>query len=67
MVTTEVFMDILAMHRSGLSQRKIAAKLGIHRNTVKRYITDKQPPAYRKNKRRDSILAPYHQVSHQAK
>ncbi|MCG8376645.1 MAG: IS21 family transposase [Chlorobiales bacterium] len=55
-------MDILAMHRSGLSQRKIAAKLGIHRNTVKRYITDKQPPAYRKNKRRDSILAPYHQI-----
>jgi transposase len=62
MVTMEVFMDILAMHRNGLSQRKIAEKLGIHRNTVKRYITDKGPPTYRKNKRRDSILAPYHQV-----
>jgi transposase len=62
MVTMEVFMDILAMHRNGMSQRKIAAKLGIHRNTVKRYISDKQPPKYRKNKRRDSILAPYHQL-----
>lgn len=62
MVTTEVFMDILALHRQGLSMRWIAKKLGIHRNTVKRYITEKAPPTYRKQKRRESILAPYHQI-----
>ena len=31
-------MDILHLHRSGLSQRAIARKLGISRNTVKKYI-----------------------------
>lgn len=62
MVTTEVFMDILALYRQGRSQRWIAKKLGIHRDTVKKYITEKKPPRYRKRKRRESILAPYHQL-----
>ncbi len=62
MVTTEVFMDILALHRQGHSMRWIAKKLGIHRNTVKKYITQKKPPQYTKKKRRESILAPYHQL-----
>lgn len=62
MVTPEVFMDILSYHRQGFSMRWIAKKLGVHRNTVKRYITEKAPPSYRKKKRRESILAPYHQI-----
>lgn len=62
MLTTEVFMDILALHRQGHSMRWIAKKLGIHRNTVKKYITQKKPPQYTKKKRRESILAPYHQL-----
>ena len=31
-------MDILLMKRKGLTQREIARKLGISRNTVKKYI-----------------------------
>ena len=33
-------MDILSLRRRGISQRKIALKLGISRNTVKKYIDD---------------------------
>ena len=36
----EVVMDILGLQRQGLSQRKIAKRLGIHRDTVKKYIDD---------------------------
>lgn len=62
MISTEAFMDILAFHRQGHSERWIAKKLGIHRNTVKKYITNKKRPKYRKKKRRESILSPYHQI-----
>ena len=31
-------MDNITMHRKGLKQRAIARKLGISRNTVKKYI-----------------------------
>jgi len=62
MISTEVFMDILALHRQGRSMRQIAKKLGIHRNTVKKYITQKKQPQYNKQKRRKSILSPYHQL-----
>ena len=36
MISTEVFMDILAYHPQGQSIRWIAMKLGIHRDTVKK-------------------------------
>lgn len=62
MISPEVFMDILALHRQGHSLREIARKLGIHRNTVKKYITQKKHPQYNQNRRRESILAPYHQM-----
>ena len=42
--------------------RWIAKKLGIHRDTVKKYIFQKKQPQYRKQKRRESILGPYHQI-----
>lgn len=62
MITEEVFMDILSLHRQGLSMRTIAKKLGIHRNTVKNHIESGSFPQYRKNKRQESILDPYRQV-----
>lgn len=62
MICAEDFMDILAFHRQGHSMRWIAKKLGIHRNTVKKYIIQKKQPQYRKQKRRESILSPYHQI-----
>ncbi len=54
-------MDILDLHRSGLTQRAIARKLGISRNTVKKYIEApenclKNPKPYH----RKSLLDPYH-------
>lgn len=56
-------MDILDLHRSGYTQRTIARKLGISRNTVKKYIDTpenclKAPQSYH----RPSILDPYHEV-----
>ena len=62
MIAWEVYMDIVALHRQGLSERKISEKLSIHRNTVKKYIQEGQTPQYKKGKRRESILAPYYQV-----
>ncbi len=62
MISEEVFMDIIAMHRSGLSVRQISRKLGIHRNTVKKQIETKEFPHYHKHKRGVSILEPYKQI-----
>lgn len=53
-------MEILDLHRSGLSQREIARKLSISRNTVKKYIEN--PESCIKDTdvcQRQSILDPY--------
>ena len=62
MISMEVFMDILALRRQGFSMRYIARKLGIHRDTVKKYLNSGIPPQYRKHKRKPSILDPYKQI-----
>lgn len=62
MISAEVFMDIISLHRRGLSMRAIARKLGIHRDTVKKHIEGKSFPQYCKNKRLESILDPYRQT-----
>ena len=62
MISWEVYMDIVTLHRQGLSARAIAKKLGIHRNTVKKYIQARQPPNHKITPRRKSLLAPYHQI-----
>lgn len=62
MISKEVFMDIIAMHRNGFSVRKIAKTLGIHRNTVKGYLENPSFPEYEKEKREVSILDPYTQT-----
>ena len=36
----ETVLDIVTLHRQGLSQRAIARKLGVSRNTVKKYLDD---------------------------
>jgi transposase len=53
-------LEILDLHRSGLSQREIARKLGISRNTVKKYVEN--PESCIKDTgtcERQSILDPY--------
>jgi len=59
MITEEAFMDIVALHRQGHSIRFIAKKLGMHRNTVKKFIEGRRFPAYERGKRGISILAPF--------
>jgi len=56
-------LEILDLHRSGLSQRAIARKLGISRNTVKKYI-DRPESVFTLPKERHhrSILDPYHNM-----
>jgi transposase len=60
MISQEAFMEVLALHRLGHSQRYIARKLGIHRATVKRYLKDPALPQYSKQESQASILEPYH-------
>jgi transposase len=58
-ITREVFMDIKAMSRNGLSIRKIAKITGLHRKTVKRHLERGSLPEYHKKKRKETILDPY--------
>jgi len=65
MISWERFMDIMTLHRQGFSLREISDKLGMHRKTVMKYVTDGQPPKYKKVKKKESILAPYLQLIHE--
>jgi transposase len=62
MIPQEVVMEIVALHRQGHTMRFIARKLGVHRNTVKRYILGKRLAEYRRSERRASVLAPFAQM-----
>jgi transposase len=55
----EVHMDILSLRRQGFSKRYIAKKLGIHRNTVTKYLLMRTAPGYAKPRAKPSILDPY--------
>jgi len=53
-------LDILLLQRKGLSQRKIARKLGISRNTVKKYVENQgYLEVKQKKKKRKSLLGPF--------
>ena len=53
-------MDILTLKRKGLSQRKIARKLGISRNTVKKYLENPEfLDSQKREGKRKSLLDPY--------
>jgi transposase len=59
MITQGVVMDTVALHRQGHSMRFIAKKLGLHRNTVKKFILGKRLPKHRRRQRRASVMAPF--------
>lgn len=53
-------MDILLLKRKGMSQRKIAKKLGLSRNTVKKYLENPELSVSRGGiRKRGSLLDPY--------
>ena len=52
-------MDSLLLERKGLSQRQIVKKLGISRNTVKKYIENQGYPEEQKYQQRNSLLDPF--------
>lgn len=62
MISVEVFMDVIALHRQGYSIRSIAKKTGLHRSTVKKHLESNSFPQYKKKKRSQTILDPYHQI-----
>jgi hypothetical protein len=62
MISNEVFMDILAMHRSGKSSWAIAKETGLHRSTIKKHLRVEDIPRYHKTAAPMSILAPHVQV-----
>ena len=47
-------MDIMTLHRSGITQRAIARKLGVSRNTVKKYVDNPEPLSDRQRGRQRS-------------
>jgi len=62
MINMEVHMDIRSLKREGYTIRAIARKLGIHRNTVKKYLQSPEAPQYRKRSNKPSLLDPYKQI-----
>jgi len=60
MITTEELMKIKILYKQGYSQRAIADKLNISRNTVRRYLnSDADEPNYKKREKKESILDPF--------
>lgn len=65
MITKEELIKIQILHQQGLSQRAIAKKLGISRNTVRRYLSAKMDtPTYSKRAPRQSLLDPFKDFLH---
>jgi transposase len=59
MLTEEMFVDIIVLHRQGMSLRKIARKLGCSRNTVKKYIEQRSAPRFSKRLVMPTKLEPF--------
>jgi transposase len=59
MLRQEEWMDIWSLNQQGLSNRAIARKLGLHRNTVKKHLETEGLPRYSVVNRHSSLI-PYH-------
>jgi len=57
-ITLEEWVDIVSLHRQGLSMRAISARLGISRNTVRAALRRDGPPG-RRDRALPSKLDPY--------
>ena len=55
-ITVEIYKEIRRLRLSGMSQRKIADKLGISRNTVKKYWDGDSVPWERKDYSREASV-----------
>ena len=62
MISSEAFMDIIALKRAGHSIRFIARKLGIHRKTVKKHLDANAFPANNRSAQKPSVLEPFRQI-----
>jgi transposase len=52
-------MEIVILHKQGMSNRHIAKLLGISRNTVKKYLASLEV-SYKKRAPKETKLEPYH-------
>ena len=60
MISIEERMTIIILHQQGYSQRAIARKLGISRNTVKKHLhSDEEQPHYAARSVQAQKLDPY--------
>jgi transposase len=46
LITLEEWVDIVSLHRQGLSIKAISRRLGVSRNTVRLALRRKEPPSY---------------------
>lgn len=65
MLKEEEVMEIKILHRQGLSIRGISRRLGLSRNTVKRYLKSDKESVYSGRPARYSKLDPYKAYIHQ--
>lgn len=60
MVTFEAVMEIHILHKQGMSIRTIASRLGVSRNTVRKYLKNqKAEPVYSARPKAASLLDPH--------
>jgi transposase len=55
MLPQESWMDIKVLKAQGYSQRAVARKLGVHRDTVRRVWHESEPRKYRRGPRRSKL------------
>ncbi len=59
MITNEVYVEIEVLRKHGFSLRRIAVEVGCAVNTVRRHLSEGQPPKYERRKRRETKLFAY--------
>jgi len=59
MLTMEAAMEVRILHKQGVPIREIAERLGVSRNTVRRYVRSDDAPRYSPRPPRQGKLDPY--------